>query len=208
MKTHSACSAANCRPRGEVPAWYSTGVRCGDDGWTVSEYEEGLQLRPGLEQVARVVLGEMMRLGHGQPLHYLAKNKLRNNPAWPAELAAVVGRLRHERYVLLLPVALSRSQDDKGRLRWTLFGASEQGPSKAFWRGFFTAPGVEAPWSEAEGFFVELLSRGYGVRERQARAPAGAGPSRLCRPKANSASTSLLGIAAGSVSGLLERRSI
>ena len=30
MNTHSACSAANCRPRGEVPAWYSTGVRCGD----------------------------------------------------------------------------------------------------------------------------------------------------------------------------------
>ena len=30
MNTHSACWAANCRPRGEVPAWYSTGVRCGD----------------------------------------------------------------------------------------------------------------------------------------------------------------------------------
>ena len=30
MNTHSACCAANCRPRGEVPAWYSTGVRCGD----------------------------------------------------------------------------------------------------------------------------------------------------------------------------------
>jgi hypothetical protein len=30
MKTHSACCAANCRPRVEAPAWYSTGVRCGD----------------------------------------------------------------------------------------------------------------------------------------------------------------------------------
>ncbi len=30
MNTHSACCAANCRPRGEVPAWYSTGVRCGE----------------------------------------------------------------------------------------------------------------------------------------------------------------------------------
>ena len=30
MNTHSACWAANCLPRGEVPAWYSTGVRCGD----------------------------------------------------------------------------------------------------------------------------------------------------------------------------------
>ncbi len=30
MNTHSACWPANCRPRGEVPAWYNTGVRCGD----------------------------------------------------------------------------------------------------------------------------------------------------------------------------------
>src|SRR5438874_651147 len=28
--THSACRAANCCPRGEAPAWYNTGVRCGD----------------------------------------------------------------------------------------------------------------------------------------------------------------------------------
>ena len=31
-------------------------------------------------------------------------------------------------------------KDDKGRLRWTLFGSSEQGPARPFWRGFFTAP--------------------------------------------------------------------
>jgi hypothetical protein len=149
--------------------------RADDYGWNISEYEEEMQLWPGVEHVARLVLGEMMRLAHGQPLHYLAKNKLHKNAAWPTQLAEAVGRLRHERYVLLLPVALSRTQDDKGRLRWTLFGASEQGPGKAFWRSFFTAPGAEAPWSEAEGFFVELLSRGYGVRERQARDPAAAG---------------------------------
>ena len=28
--THSACCAANTRPRSEAPAWYSTGVRCGE----------------------------------------------------------------------------------------------------------------------------------------------------------------------------------
>jgi hypothetical protein len=150
-------------------------LRADDCGWNVSEYEEEVQLWPGIEHVSRIVLGEMMRLGHGQPLHYLARHKFRNNPAWPAELAGCVGRLHHERYVLLLPVSLSRTQDDKGRLRWTLFGASEQGPGKAFWRGFFTAPGVEAPWSEAEGFFVELLSRCYGVKERLARKPGGVG---------------------------------
>ena len=30
MKTHSACVAANSRPRLDEPAWYSTGVRCSD----------------------------------------------------------------------------------------------------------------------------------------------------------------------------------
>ena len=30
MNTHSACRPANARPRLEAPAWYSTGVRCGE----------------------------------------------------------------------------------------------------------------------------------------------------------------------------------
>ena len=30
--THSALRAAKARPAGEVPAWNSTGVRCGDGG--------------------------------------------------------------------------------------------------------------------------------------------------------------------------------
>ncbi|KAG1362957.1 hypothetical protein G6F59_019009 [Rhizopus arrhizus] len=33
--THSACRAAKAWPRPDEPAWYSTGVRCGDgsDRW-------------------------------------------------------------------------------------------------------------------------------------------------------------------------------
>ena len=42
--------------------------------------------------------------------------------------------------MLLLPLALSRTQDDKGRVRWTLFGGSEQGPAAAFWRGLLPRP--------------------------------------------------------------------
>src|SRR6202035_3301771 len=113
--------------------------------------------------------------GRGLPTPHIARNKLRNNPYWPASLAARAGRLDHERYVLLLSAALSRTQDDKGRVRWTLFGGSEQGPGKAFWRGFFTAPGVEAPLEEAVSFLAEILYRCYGVSERLARDPAKAG---------------------------------
>ncbi len=149
--------------------------RADDFGWNVSEYQQGLELGPALDHVAGIVLAEMMRLGRGQTPHYLGRHKLHRNPAWPAALAAQAGQLAHERYVLLLGVALSRTQDDKGRVRWTLFGSCEQGPGKAFWRGFFTAPGVEVPWSAAQALFAELLVRAHGIDEQKARDPAAAG---------------------------------
>src|SRR6185437_5843609 len=94
---------------------------------------------------------------------------------WPTNLAARAGRLGHERYVLLAGVALSRTQDDKGRVRWTLFGSSEQGPGRAFWRGFFRSPTEELPREEGVAFFAELLSRCYEVPEAQAADPFAAG---------------------------------
>jgi hypothetical protein len=138
-------------------------------GWQVTEHEEEQQLAPGLETLAREALRELIRLGQGQHTPHISRNKLLNNPHWPDELAARAGKLAHERYVLLLPAALARTQDDKGRVRWTLFGGSEQGPGKAFWRGFFTAPGVEGPREEAVSFFAELLSGCYGVPVSAAR---------------------------------------
>src|SRR5712692_7870905 len=64
-----------------------------------------------------------------------------------------------------MPLALSRTQDDKGRLRWTLFGGSEQGPARAFWRSFFTAPGQELPQDQALAFLRRLLSAVFGEPE-------------------------------------------
>jgi hypothetical protein len=154
----------------EVPS-----PQAGEFGWTVTEYEEEQELRPGLEYVAAGLLREMVKLGTGQPSHFLTRERLGDNPAWPPELAGLAGKLPHERYVLLATLALSRTQDDKGRVPWTLFGASEQGPGKGFWRGFFTAPGKEAPTEEAFGFLAELLSRAYGVKDRAARDPGRAG---------------------------------
>src|SRR5207244_3452986 len=82
-------------------------------------------------------------------------------PYWPPEIAAHAGALAHERFVVFMPLALSRTQDDKGRIRWTLFGASEQGPSKAFWRGFYSAPGCEWPEEQSLGFVRRLLTAAY-----------------------------------------------
>ena len=111
-------------------------------GWHVTEYEEVFELQPGLEQLAQHLLVALRRLGSGEPAHGIAKNKLEGNPYWP-DGACRGGALPHERYVVLAPLALSRTQDDKGRVRWTLFGGSEQGPARAFWQGFFTAPSEE-----------------------------------------------------------------
>ncbi|HEY5311562.1 MAG TPA: hypothetical protein VIK18_03555, partial [Pirellulales bacterium] len=131
-------------------------------GWHVTEYEEAFELAPGLRQIAEQVLRGLWHLGHGQPCHGLSKAKLQNNPYWPPELCRA-GAPPKERYVILAPLALSRTQDDKGRVRWTLFGSSEQGPARPFWRSFFSAPGVERPEAEGLDFLRRLLAGAYGL---------------------------------------------
>jgi hypothetical protein len=130
-------------------------------GWMVHEFDEALELQPGLYHIARQLLTRFKRLQDGNPETGLPRNICRDNPFWPPELASAK-RLQTDRCVLLLPLALSRTQDDKGRVRWTLFGNSEQGPGKAFWKSFFTAPGVEAPPEFGISFFCRLLQAVYG----------------------------------------------
>ena len=113
-------------------------------GWKISAYEEALELQPGLLHVGEELLGVLRHLGRGEAAHGIARYKLRDNPYWPEALDRR-GAPPGERYVVLLSLALSRTQDDKGRVRWTLFGASHLGPGRAFWRGFFAAPRRELP---------------------------------------------------------------
>ncbi|HQU43326.1 MAG TPA: M28 family peptidase, partial [Pirellulales bacterium] len=130
-------------------------------GWQITEYEQAWELSPGLEHLAEHVLKTMRHLGRRESAHGIAHNKLADNPYWPQSLSDG-GAPEHERYVLLMPLALARTQDDKGRVRWTLFGGSEQGPARAFWRGFFTAPRKELPRQTAIDFFSRLLAGAYG----------------------------------------------
>jgi hypothetical protein len=131
-------------------------------GWPVTEAEEYFEFLPGLENIAHQVMGALARLGRGEEAHGIARNKLAGNPYWPVELAERAGSFAHERYVMILPLAFSRTQDDKGRVRWTLFGGSDQGPSAAFWKSFFTAPGCELPAEPAKEFIRRLLAAAYG----------------------------------------------
>ncbi len=130
-------------------------------GWPITECEELLSLRPGLNDLARHLLERLVPLGRGDPAHGICASKLRQNPYWPSELAGHDKALEHERFVLLLPLALSMTQDDKAHVRWTLFGNSEQGPAHAFWRSFYTAPHREMPAEQALDFFRDLLAGAY-----------------------------------------------
>jgi hypothetical protein len=130
-------------------------------GWPITEYEEAFYLRPGLRQVAGQILLSLVHLGEGKPSHGISPFKLANNPCWPPELARRAGKLPHERYVNLLPLALSRTLDDKGRVNWSVFGGSEQGPARAFWKSFYTAPGKEVPAEHALAFIRRLLHDVY-----------------------------------------------
>ncbi|MCL4540352.1 MAG: M28 family metallopeptidase [Bacteroidetes bacterium] len=140
-------------------------------GWHVSEIEQEYELNPGLENIARQIVGQLIELGRGMPAHHVAghqRRNLENNPYWPADIAARAGQFDHERYVTLLPLALSRTQDDMGRVRWTFFGSSEQGPERAFWKSFYSAPGQELPERQATAFVANLLHAAYGESARDA----------------------------------------
>jgi hypothetical protein len=154
-----------CPPYGEMD---STLFREDDPyGWRVSEIEEEYELRPGLETIAKQILEQLLALGRGMPAPHIAGHRgrnLENNPYWSPELAARAEDRRHERYVTLLPLALSRTQDDMGRVRWTLFGGSEQGPERAFWQSFYSAPGLELLERESLAFISRLLRGAYGEK--------------------------------------------
>jgi hypothetical protein len=136
-------------------------------GWKISEMEEEYELKPGIAHIGNQIISNIIKLGMGLPEHYIGGHggeNLRNNPYWPPELATSAGSLLHERYVTLLPLMLSRTQNDKGRVIWSFFGNSIHDPEEVFWKNFFTAPGSEIPVNKSVIFFTELLSDAYGEK--------------------------------------------
>jgi hypothetical protein len=133
------------------------------EGWLVSEGEQAFELRPGMEVIARELVKVIMHLGQGLPTPQIGKAHLRDNPYWPDELAAAAGKLTHEKYLTLAAVALSRTQDDKGRIRWTFFGGSNLGPAAGFWQGFRRDSHTERPAEEGLAFFRQILKEVFGA---------------------------------------------
>ncbi len=138
-------------------------------GWAISELEEETEIRPGMRHIGTEIVRKLIKLGRGEPAYPIAghdNQNLRDNPYWPEALAQKAGQLRHERYVTLLPLMLSRTQDDKGRVSWTFFGNSIEEPEAAFWKGFYSAPGIEIPANAAMQVFVDILKNAYGEEIR------------------------------------------
>ncbi len=57
-------------------------------GWKIHEFDEALELQPGLFQIARQLLTRLKRLQDGNPDTGLPRHISRNNPFWPPELAS------------------------------------------------------------------------------------------------------------------------
>src|SRR5580704_9258760 len=119
----------------------------------IDEYEQAFDLEPGFDRIGKHLVDELAKLVHGQT-HALSKTLLDGNPAWPAELVAAAkhGKLAHDPLVVICNLALSRTQDDKGNERWTLFGGSHDGPARAFWHGMDEAALAKLlAWAHVKG---------------------------------------------------------
>jgi len=144
--------------------WIDRQIVPDDDpfGFRISEYQDAHQLRPGMEFVARQLGEKIRRLACGERV--LSADQLEDNPYFPSELADRVASLRHEKLVTIASLALSRTLDDKGRIRWTVYGASEQGPGRAFFRSFYSAPDRAVSEESGVAMIVKILSHAYDVR--------------------------------------------
>jgi hypothetical protein len=137
-------------------------------GWKINEIEEETELKPGMEHIGKQLFKQIHNLGMGLPAHHIAGHahqNLLNNPYWPQELSEKAGHFINEKFVCLLPLMLSKTQDDKGRVPWTFFGSSIHGPETAFWKSFYSSPEKEIPESESIVFFTTLLKKVYKVNE-------------------------------------------
>ncbi|MGA9653351.1 MAG: hypothetical protein WBV96_05505, partial [Polyangia bacterium] len=112
-------------------------IVCDERGLAIDEYEQEHELRPGLIKIANHLVDELAKLASGAT-HEFSRTLLDGNPAWPEALVAAAreGHYPRRPFFVMQTLALSLTQDDKGNVLWTLFGASHEPASVVFWRGF------------------------------------------------------------------------
>lgn len=145
--------------------------------WIIQQQEWLLELAPGLESIGRQMVHKIGALRHGDA-HHFSQAHLRDNPAWPASLREHSLRAGRRDGTLILPLAFSKTQDDKGRVRWTLFGLSHLGPAQAFWKSFeahlatLSGPEASSSWvsfwlGKPEARLGELFAGDFGILPAQ-----------------------------------------
>jgi len=135
-------------------------------GWRVQEVDEVHQLLPGFQDVANQVMAHLLKFMADPSSVYVAGpngRNLKGNPYWSPELAAHGAELARRRHVLLMPLALAKTQNDRGRRHWTMFGSSEQGPERAFWQSFYSAPGREISAKDSRRIVSRLLEGAFDI---------------------------------------------
>jgi len=135
-------------------------------GWRVQEVDEVHQLQPGLQDVGNQVMAHLLKFMADPSSVYVAGpsgRNLKGNPYWSPELAVHGAELARRRHVLLMPLALAKTQNDRGRRHWTMFGSSEQGPERAFWQSFYSAPGREIAAKDSRRIVSRLLEGAFDV---------------------------------------------
>ncbi|MCX6258298.1 MAG: M28 family peptidase [Bacteroidia bacterium] len=137
------------------------------NGWNITEMEEELELKPGIENIGTQVMQHLIKLGKGLPEYHIGghgNQNLTNNPYWPDDLAKNAGKLKNEQYIVFLPMMLSRTQDDKGRVRWTFFGNSIDDPEQVFWKCFMAEASEEIRERNFITFISQILEETHHVK--------------------------------------------
>ena len=102
-------------------------------GWRITAHETDRHLRPGLETTGSQLRNDLVAVAEGHHQHNIGEMHLADNPYWPKSLRERAASLTHERFLVLSPLALSLTQDDKGhrRARPRRRGRRGTGPSLA-----------------------------------------------------------------------------
>lgn len=136
-------------------------------GWRIPARELEQELTAGLAVIARQLIEAIAALAIGHGGLRIGHRHLTDNLYWPKALAECTSALSEEPFLFLSPLALAKTQDDKGRVRWTLFGGSDCGPAQGFWKSFFIAPGHELARDKALDTIREILRLAYRVAPTQ-----------------------------------------
>ncbi|MBI5541684.1 MAG: M28 family peptidase [Bacteroidia bacterium] len=150
-------------PYGEID--YNIFSKNDEYGWHISELEEESELKPGIVHIGEQIMHQIIKLGKGETVNHIAGHQhhnLTNNVYWPDELSKNAGKFVNEKFVVFLPLVFSKTQDDKGRVRWTFFGGSEQGPEKAFWKSFYNSPDNEKDETDSLNYIQNIIKDAFG----------------------------------------------